>query len=126
MIGKAGTSKTQIVLWQREARMHPQFRKPLEEEIVLDLAQFLPGGRKFWWADEVDEMVRAIREHMPEHIDYIVNETTSRAHVRHQVLHVALSNNLPEEEFHSQVRQVIGLYKAAARHARERRHRAAS
>lgn len=103
-----------------------QIHRAQEGEIVLDLGVFLSGGRKFWWSDEVDEMMAALREHMPEHIASIITEVSARAHPKYQVLHIALKTDIPEGEFRTQAKQVIATYKAKQRSKRPRRHQVAS
>lgn len=124
MIGKAGTYHTQIVLWLRETMMTK--RKLQDDEIVLDLANFLPGGRKFWWTSEVNSIVTALNDHMPGLIRSLEHETRTESHPHYQVLHIALSDGTSEEEFRRQVAIVMSYYKNSIRLRRAHGSKAAS
>ena len=102
-------------------------RKLQEGEIVFDLGKFLPAGRTFWWSSEVDDMISALKEYMPAHVDKVATQESARSHVNFQVLHVALGGGISEKEFRFQASRVIAHQQASGRRSgAPKHHRAAS
>lgn len=91
-----------------------------KHEIALDLGEFLPNGRQFWWSSEVDEMIDALCEHMPAHIGVIMTAESARSHVNYQVLHVRLISDIPEQEFRERAGLLVEHYKTHSLHSGSR------
>ena len=90
-------------------------RKLQEGEIIFDLGKFLPEGRSFWWSSEVDDMIGALKEHMPTHIGGVAHQESARSSVNYQVLHVVLAGGIAEKEFRFQASRVIAHQQASGR-----------
>ena len=102
-------------------------RKLQEGEIIFDLGMYLPAGRSFWWSSEVDDMISALKEHMPTHVGGVAHQESARSHVNYQMLHVSLGSGISEKEFRFQASRVIAHQQASGRRrGTAKSHQAAS
>lgn len=84
----AGTSKSSTFGGMKQMRA----RKLNSGEVRLDLGEFLPAGKKFWWSSEVDDIVQQLRNQMPDMIVGVSHEIHVRSSVGYQVLHVKVQD----------------------------------